>query len=164
MRKGFEKFLVTLLRLAMGWTFLWVFLDKLWGLEYSTLKGEGWIDGVSPTSEFLSNSSQESPFTEVFQAMAGQSWVDWLFMIAVAGVGIALILGIMIRLAGVIGAILSLLIFLAIFPPEENPVMTFHIVYILVLLLLSATPSGDWLGLGKWWGKTRLVKGFPFLK
>jgi thiosulfate dehydrogenase [quinone] large subunit len=164
MRKGFEKFLVTLLRLSMGWIFLWVFVDKLWGLGYSTPKGEGWLTGVSPTSDFLSNSSQASPFTEVFQAMAGQSWVDWLFMITVAGVGVTLILGVMIRLAGVIGALLSLLIFLAIFPPEDNPFITFHIIYILVLLLLSATPSGDWLGLGKWWSKTRLVKGFPFLK
>lgn len=164
MRKGFEKFLITLIRLSMGWIFLWKFLDKLFGFGYDTPKGEAWIDGVSPTESFLMYSTQGSPFSEVLQVMAGQPWVDWLFMIGLAGIGVALILGIMIRLAGVAGAFMSLFIFLAVIPPASNPLITYHVVYIFVFLLLAAVPCGEWFGLGKWWGKTWLIKGFPFLK
>ncbi len=164
MRKGFEKFLITLLRLSMGWIFLWAFLDKLLGLGYGTSEGDGWIEGVSPTEEFLINDTTESPFVEIFQAMAGEVWVDWLFMITLATVGIAFIFGIMTRLAGVVGAVLSLLVYLAIFPPENNPIIDQHIIFILVFILLSATPCGEWFGLGRRWSETRLVKGFPFLK
>ncbi len=156
--------MITLMRLSLGWVFTWNFLDKLFGFGYPTPKGEAWIDGVSPTEEFLLYGTAESPFVEVLQAMAGQSWVDWLFMVGLAFVGSALILGIMTRMAGVLGALMVLLIFLAILPPEENLLITYHIIYLLVFLLLSAVPSGEWFGLGKWWSGTRLVKGFPFLK
>ncbi len=148
----------------MGWIFLWSFLDKLWGLGYNTAKGEAWIDGVSPTEGFLANATQGSPFFETFQSMVGLPWVDWLFMSALAGVGIALIFGVLTRLAGVAGALLSLLIFLAIIPSETNPVITYHIVFVFVFLLLSTTPCGEWFGLGKKWADTRLVKKAPFLK
>ncbi len=164
MRKGFEKFLLFFLRITLGWMFLWAFLDKTWGLERNTPKGEAWIDGVSPTEGFLLHATQGSLFAEIFQSMSGLPWVDWLFMFSLASIGIALILGVMTRLAGVGGALLSLLIFLAVMPAETNPLITYHVVFIFAFLLLSVTPCGDWFGLGKKWSETRLVKGAPFLK
>ncbi|MGW3497957.1 hypothetical protein ACWDEX_30875, partial [Streptomyces sp. NPDC001020] len=41
------------LRILTGFIFLWAFLDKTFGLGYSTASGKGWIDGGSPTSGFL---------------------------------------------------------------------------------------------------------------
>ena len=164
MRKGFEKFLIVLIRISMGWLFLWTFLDKTWGLGFSTQSGEGWIDGVSPTRSFLLSETTESPLAEVFIVLADQTWTDWLFMMGLAFVGLALILGVMIRLAGTIGALMSFLIFLAVIPPVENPIITYHIVFIFVFLFLAAVPCGEWFGLGKKWNNTRLIKGFPFLK
>lgn len=164
MRKGFEKFLIILLRLSMGWMFLWVFLDKVWGFGFNTPSGEAWVDGVSPTESFLKNATAGSPLSDVFNVLADHAWTDWLFMIGLAFVGVALILGIMMRLAGTVGAIISFLIFLAVLPPTQNPVITEHIIFILVFLLLAAVPSGEWFGLGKRWNRTWLTRGFPFLK
>ena len=40
-------------RLALGWIFLWAFLDKLFGLGHSTPSTGAWINGGSPTKGFL---------------------------------------------------------------------------------------------------------------
>lgn len=164
MRKGFERFLIALLRLSMGWTLLWVFLDKLWGLGFSTPSGQAWVDGVSPTASFLLNETEGSPLADVFYVLAEQEWTDWLFMVGLAFVGVSLILGIMTRLAGTLGALIMFFIFLAVMPPTENPIITYHFIYILVFLLLAVVPSGEWFGLGKKWNRTWLTRGFPFLK
>ena len=42
-----------LLRMAVGWIFLWAFLDKLVGLGFATEVGKGWLNGGSPTFGFL---------------------------------------------------------------------------------------------------------------
>ncbi len=163
-RKGLEKFIVVLLRFSLGWILLWSFSDKLFGLGYSTSEGEAWKDGVSPTEEFLLGVSSENPLVEVFEALAGQPWVDWVFMGGLAAIGVALILGIMMRLAGIMGACMMLLIFLAVIPAEDDPLLTYHLVYVLLFLFLAAIPSGEWFGLGKKWSRLKLVQNFPFLK
>ena len=46
---------MAVLRLATGFIFLWAFLDKLFGLGYSTKSANAWIHGGSPTNGFLSH-------------------------------------------------------------------------------------------------------------
>ena len=41
------------LRVSMGFVFLWAFLDKAFGLHYSTPPSKAWIHGGSPTKGFL---------------------------------------------------------------------------------------------------------------
>ena len=41
------------LRLALGWMFLWAFLDKMFGLGHETAAEDAWINGGSPTEGFL---------------------------------------------------------------------------------------------------------------
>jgi thiosulfate dehydrogenase (quinone) large subunit len=60
--------------------FLWAFLDKTFGLGYSTSSAHAWIHGGSPTKGFLA-SLNAGPFTTMFHHWAGQSWADWLFML-----------------------------------------------------------------------------------
>src|SRR3989338_6591107 len=81
------------LRLVMGWTFLWAFVDKLFGLGFNTAAGQSWLAGVSPTAGFL-NSGGRGPLSGVYQAMAGSGLVDWLFMLGLACLGLGLIGGI----------------------------------------------------------------------
>ncbi|MFD0899154.1 hypothetical protein [Actinomadura sediminis] len=39
-----------------------------------------------------------------------------------------------------------------------------HLVYAIVLIGLALVNAGDTLGLGRWWGDTRLVQRLPILK
>jgi thiosulfate dehydrogenase [quinone] large subunit len=48
-----KKLVRTLIRLSLGFVFLWAFLDKLFGLAYSTAPGRSWLEGVSPTKGFF---------------------------------------------------------------------------------------------------------------
>ncbi len=52
---------VAVLRIAFGLTFLWAFVDKLFGLGYATPAGKGWIDGGDPTAGFLKGARDRSP-------------------------------------------------------------------------------------------------------
>lgn len=42
-------------RIAVGFLMLWAFLDKLFGLGYSTPAAKSWLNGGSPTNGFLSH-------------------------------------------------------------------------------------------------------------
>ncbi len=57
------------LRLVLGFTFLWPFLDKLFGLGYATPSARAWINGGTPAQGFMKNA--EGPFAELFKNMAG---------------------------------------------------------------------------------------------
>src|SRR5512132_4695527 len=96
---GAAKFLAVF-RVVLGFEFLWAFLDKTFGLGYATPSARAWINGGSPTKGFLGNVAV-GPFESVFHSWAGAAWADWLFMIGLLGVGIALILGVGLRPAAV---------------------------------------------------------------
>ena len=147
----------------MGWIFLWAFLDKLLGLGFATKAANAWLSGGSPTSGFLKFATS-GPLKTTFESLSGVVWIDWLFMIGLLFLGIALVLGIGLRIAALGGSFLLFLMWLALFPVENNPFLDEHIVYILVLWVLSYSNAGDFWGLGKWWGKTPLVKQYPVLK
>jgi thiosulfate dehydrogenase [quinone] large subunit len=150
-------------RLSLGWIFLWAFLDKTFGLGYATESKNAWIDGGSPTNGFLSN-APTGPFKDIYNDIAGAAWADWLFMIGLLGIGVALLAGIAMRIAAAAGALLLVLMWTAVLPPENNPFMDDHIVYALVLVLLAAMGAGRFLGLGAYWESLPIVKRFPILK
>lgn len=152
-----------LTRISLGWVFLWAFLDKAFGLGYATASKDAWIDGGSPTFGFLSFGAA-GPFKGVYNSIAGDAWADWLFMIGLLAIGIALILGVFMNIAAGAGALLLLLMWTAVLPPENNPVMDDHIIYALTLGLLACLGAGRWLGLGVMWERTTLVRKFPTLR
>lgn len=158
------KYVFGLLRMGMGWIFLWAFMDKLLGLGFSTLPVRAWTAGGSPTRGFLS-SAPHGPLAEFFQSLAGVALVDWLFMLGILFAGLALLSGIFVRLGGTAGILILLLMYLAVgLPPENNPFLDDHIIYILVILGLVFSNAGDTLGFGKWWGQTAFVLKFRIFK
>ncbi|MEU8233426.1 hypothetical protein AB0C12_27920 [Actinoplanes sp. NPDC048967] len=157
------RFTLAGLRLALGWVFLWAFIDKLFGLGLATPDKGAWINGGSPTKGFLGN-AVAGPFEGVYHSIAGAAWADWLFMLGLAGIGIALIAGIGMRLAAAAGGLLLVLMWTAVLPPENNPFMDDHLIYAGVLALLALTAAGDTLGLGKMWARLPLVQRLPWLK
>ena len=153
-----------LLRLGMGWMLFWTFFDKLIGLGFATTPEKAWIAGNSPTFGFLKFGSK-GPFAEFYQGLAGNPVVDCLFMAGLLFVGLALILGIGVRLAGYAGALMMILIYSAGFlPPKNNPFIDNHIIYAILFVGFAMTKSGHCLGFGKRWSETELVKKYPFLE
>lgn len=155
--------LVALLRMSMGFVFLWGFFDKLLGLGFATPADKSWLQGTSPTYGFLKFGT-DGPFQPLFEKLAGNPIVDWLFMLGLLGIGLALLLGVARKLSTLLGSILLLLLWLATVPPTNNPIIDEHIIYILVLQLLMHLHSGDTFGLATWWEETTMVKSYPFLK
>lgn len=163
------------LRLALGWTFLWAFLDKLFALGFATGRnaetGEiaffgdaAWINGASPTEGYLTFATK-GPFAEFFQGLAGSAWLDWVYMLSMVLIGTALLLGIGVRLAAFGGLIWMGMFYIsgAIWP-ANNPFIDSHVVYAIVLLGIAVVGAGRYLGLGGWWERTALVQRFPILK
>lgn len=150
-------FVLGVTRLAMGWTFLWPFLDKTFGLGHETASADAWVNGGSPTSGFLGHATK-GPFADFYQNMAGHAWADWLFMLGLLGIGTALILGVATRAAATAGSALLILMWSAVLPPDNNPFLDDHLIYVLVLVILALTSAGRVLGFGAMWEKLPMVQ------
>lgn len=150
------------LRLAMGWIFLWAFVDKLFGLGHGTASKDAWVHGGSPTLGFL-RFSAAGPFAGFYHSIAGAGWADWLFMIGLAAIGLALITGIGMRIGSIAGAVMLLMMYSVVLPPADNVFADDHLVYAGLLVALALLKAEDTLGLGAWWKSTGLVRRYPWL-
>lgn len=160
------------LRITLGLTFLWAFIDKLLGLGFATCRDEAGVvavacekavvSGGSATSGFLKFATT-GPLSEFYQSLAGNPVVDFLFMTGLLGIGVALTLGIGMRIATVSSVALLLMMWSAALLPENNPLLDDHIVYSIAIVGLLLVNNRQKLGLGQWWSKTRLVKKYSFL-
>ena len=158
------KYSLGLLRLIMGWIFLWAFLDKLFGLGFATTANKAWLIGGSPTTGFL-EFAVHGPFAGFYQSLAGIGLVDWLFMLGLLFVGLTLISGIFMKLGSFTGILMLFLMYTAVgLFPVNNPFIDEHIVFIFVIIVLMLTNSGEYLGLGNWWKNTSFVQKYKLLK
>jgi thiosulfate dehydrogenase [quinone] large subunit len=146
-------------RISIGWIFLWAFLDKTFGWGFATPANRAWISGGSPTTGFLKGTG-ENALGGLFSGLAGQPWVDWLFMLGLLGIGAALILGVGLRITAITGSLMLVLMWAAELPLANNPFMDEHIVYAIVLVGLALAGAGATLGLGK----LPIVQRNPYLK
>jgi thiosulfate dehydrogenase [quinone] large subunit len=164
---GAARFLAVF-RVVLGFEFLWAFLDKTFGLGYATPASRAWINGGSPTKGFLSRVAV-GPLEGTFHSIAGATWADWLFMAGLLGIGIALILGIGLRIAAVSGTLMMLLMWAAEWPLAKftsageptmsvNPIVDYHIIYALALIALAVTYAGHIWGLGRQWARLPFVQ------
>jgi thiosulfate dehydrogenase [quinone] large subunit len=154
---------LAVLRIAFGLTFLWAFIDKVFGLGYATPSGKGWIDGGDPTAGFLGKGTS-GPFADFYHSLVGDFWVTPLFMVGLAGIGLALTLGIGMRIAAVSGALLYLMMWTAALPPQNNPVIDDHILGAVTLVALALLAAGKTWGLGQQWSRLSIVRRFPWLQ
>lgn len=150
-----------IVRILLGFVFLWSFLDKTFGL-YATSPNESWLAGESPTAGYLG--SLEGTFAPVFHAMAGQAWVDVLFMLGMALVGTALILGVAMRLAAVGAVALMGSLYLTSLPLENNPIVDEHMMYGTLAVALALMRAGDVLGAGRLWSRMPLARKVSWLR
>ncbi|MEU9140996.1 hypothetical protein AB0D33_34445 [Streptomyces sp. NPDC048404] len=162
------------LRLLTGFVFLWAFLDKTFGFGYATPSGKGWADGGSPTRGFL-GSVATGPMRSAFHSWAGATWADWLFMLGLLGIGLALLAGVALRIAAVAGTAMMTLMWVAEWPPARhladgspsmsaNPFVDYHVIYAITLIVLAAVAAGDVLGLGRPWERLPIVRDHGWLR
>ncbi len=156
------RYLAAVTRLALGFVFLWAFLDKLFGFGRSTPSARSWLNGGSPTTGYLS--SLEGAYADTFQRLAGHAWVDWLFMAGLLGIGAAVMLGIGLRLAAASGVVMLVFMWAASLPLDTNPFIDEHLIYAVVLVVLALTQAGDTLGLGRLWSRVPAVQRHPILR
>jgi thiosulfate dehydrogenase [quinone] large subunit len=158
---GTQAKALAVLRIATGLVFLWAFFDKLFGLGYATPGAKAWIAGGSPTKGFLS-SVDVGPFDTAFHAIAGAWWADWLFMLGLLGVGVAVTFGFALRVSAIAGSLMLLMMWLAEFPLDRfaadgspsmstNPLIDYHVIYAIALVVAAVMYAGNTWGLGRWW-------------
>ncbi|MDZ4278913.1 MAG: DoxX family protein [Dehalococcoidia bacterium] len=127
---------VLLLRLTMGWVFVWAGFDKL-------------IRGFD-ASGFLVNTTK-GPLSGWFQSLGeNQAALDVINPMVTWGqilIGVALIFGVAVRWSAFWGAAMMFLFYIAQFPPEHNPFMEYYLIYMLLLGLLGALGAGRIAGL-----------------
>ena len=172
---------LAVLRIGYGITFLWAFFDKLLALGFGTgavrneegvrtgidfmAQDAAWLNGGSPTNGFLSfGVPANNPFKDIFNSMAGDAWVDWLFMIGLLGIGVTLLLGVGMRIGTAAGALMYAFMYLAVLPLENNPVVDDHLIGVIVMVVLALGAAGTTWGLGHWWNRTGLVRKYPVLR
>jgi len=144
-------------RIMIGFVFLWAFFDKTFGLGFATTAEKAWLAGGSPTTGFLKMGvNPDSPFASFFNSLAGQAWVDWLFMAGLLGIGVALVLGIGLRIAAATGTLLLVMMWAAAVPLENNPVVDDHLVYA-AIIITAAAARREW-SLTNWWLSLGFVK------
>jgi thiosulfate dehydrogenase (quinone) large subunit len=168
------RYVAAATRLSLGWVFLWAFLDKTFALGHETgvnpktgaidyFGPAAWIHGGSPTAGFLGFGTK-GPLAGFYQNLAGNAVVDWIFMIGLLGIGLALVLGVGMRIAAVSGAAMLLMMYSAVLPPANNLFMDDHLIYALVLGLLTLIGAGKTFGLGKQWERIPFVQEHGWLK
>ncbi|HEX5401605.1 MAG TPA: DoxX family membrane protein [Pseudonocardiaceae bacterium] len=165
---------LAVLRVVTGLMFLWAFVDKAFGWGYSTSSNQAWINGGSPTKGFLAH-VEVGPFQSMLRDWAGTGWANWLFMLALFGVGLALVLGIGMRVAAVSGTLLLALMWIAEWPlarfdstgaatSSTNPIIDYHFIYIFVVIALAVFAAGNTWGFGRQWAKLDIVARNPWLR
>ncbi|MDN5767734.1 MAG: DoxX family protein [Humibacillus sp.] len=158
-------------RIALGLTFLWAFFDKMFGLGYSTPSARSWISGGSPTKGFLSH-VEVGPLSDFFQGLAGNTVVDWVFMLGLLGIGLAFTFGIAMWISAISGAVMLMMMWAAEWPLAQmtssgqpsgstNPIIDYHLIYALTMITLALLGAGRVWGLARQWRATSLGRVLP---
>ena len=145
---------LAVLRLATGFIFLWAFLDKTFGLGFSTPTERAWLNGGTPSQGFLKSDSVVGPLKDFFASIASPA-SDLLFMLGMLGIGL--------RISAIAGSLIMVLMYLAEWPfaantSSTNPLVDYHIIYALALIAVAATAAGDTWGFGKLWRSLPVVR------
>jgi thiosulfate dehydrogenase (quinone) large subunit len=169
---------LAVLRIAFGLTFLWAFVDKLLALGFSTgavvnaqgvktgidfFSKDAWIHGGNPTLGFLKFGAT-GPFQGFYNSIAGETWVNVLFMAGLLAIGVALTFGIAMRVGTIAGFVLYLMMWTVALWPATNPVIDDHILGAASMVVLGLTLAGDTWGAGRIWARSTLVNRFPILR
>ena len=137
------------LRVSLGFVFLWAGYEKI----------EKELGGGLITQGFLAHVS--GPFAFLFTAMSGSAFVDALLVYGELLIGISLIFGVLTRVGGVSGALMTALLYMSTLPAmtagfagsyldflmSKNALVSYYIIYIFVFIAFVFLVPGRFLGL-----------------
>lgn len=161
-------------RILLGLIFLWAFVDKVFGLGSTTCTDpktgkflgvmckDAWLNGGSPTTDYLKGAVY-GPLASFYNSLAGSSVLDWIFMVGLLGIGLTLTFGFMVRIGGISGILMLLLMYSSALPPLHHPFLDEHILYSTIMLAIIFSNTEQKLGFGKKWQDLELVKKLTFL-
>ncbi|MEK9160182.1 MAG: DoxX family protein [Patescibacteria group bacterium] len=152
--KKFQKISLTLFRVSLGWMFFYAGISKVLDPEWTS---QGYLENATDSTGF-------------YVWMANSSFlpaIDFMNEWGLTLLGVSLILGLFVRLSGVLGILLMMLYYLALgfpYPNEHALIVDEHIIYSFALLFLVAIQAGRVYGLDAWCGKLPICKRFPKLR
>lgn len=151
----YQKLFLVLLRLSMGWLFFYAGVTKILNPNWSAA---GYLKGAKTFTGFYQwlASPDILSFTNFFN--------EWGLTL----IGLALILGISVRLVSILGAAMMVLYYfpILIFPKVGNNayIVDDHIIYALVLLFLGVVRAGRYFGLEIWCANLPICNRYPRLR
>ena len=135
-----NKWSLFLLRVAMGWLFLYA----------------GWAKVTNPEWSAAGYLGSAKTFPELFQWFAQPeniSWVNLLNMWGLTAIGVSLISGALVKFSSIAGALMMLLYYLPVltFPTvDRSYLVDDHVIYALVFAVLATFNAGEIWGLDAW--------------
>lgn len=142
-----------LLRLLMGWIFLWAGFDKA-------------INGFSAEG-FLTHATSgplHGWFTDLGANATALSVIEPLVTYGQILMGFAIFFGAATRSALFFAGIMMFLFYLSQFPPEYDLFVDYYLVYIVVYLVLGALGAGRILGLDAFVERIGWVRDRPWMR
>lgn len=153
---------LAVMRIILGWMMIWAFLDKMFGLGYPSPPEVAVINGGSPTEYYLSE-LVSGPFSGIWNALAGNTVVDTALMLGLLGVGIGMMLGIASKLSTIGMVVMVLLMFTLNIPPDDNPLVNYHVLYAVAGLAIYWLGGFETYGLNERWKRLPMVKNVSWL-
>lgn len=146
-----ERFMIVLMRVSIGWTFLYAGIRQVPNPEWSAA---GFLGGATTFPGFFD--LMASPlFLPIINAV-----IPWAHLL----IGLALISGTFFRLAALGGAILMVLYYLPRldFPMvgPNNYLVEYHLVYAFLLVYMMAMEAGRVFGVDGWLAERPKVRDY----
>lgn len=137
MHKG-QRLALFLLRVALGWLFLYAGITKILNPAWSA-------------AGYLGNAKTFGGFYAWLASPANMGWVNFINEWGLTLLGVSLIIGIGVRLSSILGALMMLLYYFPIlkFPMvgTHSYLVDEHIIYALVLLFFANVHAGRAFGI-----------------
>lgn len=149
-----QKLTLFFLRISLGWMFFYAGITKVLDPNWSAA---GYLQGAKTFTEFYNWLLQPGILPAV----------DFINEWGLTLLGIALILGVFVRLSSVLGAALMILYYFPVleFPYLEHAfIVDEHIIYAVALLFLGAAKAGRVWGLENWCSNLPICSKFPRLR
>ncbi len=144
------RVMLAALRIALGCVFLYA--------GWSKIVVDSWS-----AKAYLLNAT--GPFKEFFMGLAGNATVDWLNMWGLTLIGVALILGLLVRFASFWGVVMMMLYYFSDFAGNTaHGIIDEHIMYALILVFFMVSGAGFVFGLDTYFERTYFLQKYPVLK